>query len=65
MLQDSEFKIFEEIAKVIKPFCRIMSQTSGEEYVTVSALKPLSHYLVNTLKTLLVMSLMWTRKQPL
>ena len=50
MPQDSEFKILEEITKVIKPFRSITSQTSGEEYVTVSALKPLFHYLVNTLK---------------
>ena len=35
---------------MIKPFRSITSQISGEEYVTVSALKPLFHYLVNTLK---------------
>ena len=50
MPQDSEFKVLEEIAKVIKPFRRITSQASGEEYITVSALKPLFHYLVNKLK---------------
>ena len=50
MPQDYEFKILEEITKMIKPFCSITSQISGEEYVTVSALKPLFHYLVNTLK---------------
>jgi len=37
---------------MIKPFCSITSQISGKEYVTVSALKPLFHYLVNTLKDL-------------
>ena len=46
MPQDHEFKILEEITKVIKPFRSITSQISGEEYVTVSALKPLLHYLV-------------------
>ena len=46
MPQDSEFKIIEEVAKIIKPFCRITSQVSGEEYVTVSAVKPLLHYLI-------------------
>ena len=50
MPQDHEFKILEEITKVIKPLRSITSQISGEEYVTVSALKPLFHYLVNTLK---------------
>ena len=51
MPQDSEFNILQEITKMIKPFHSITSQTSGEkEYVTVSALKPLFHYLVNTLK---------------
>ena len=50
MPQDNEFKILEEITKVITPFRSITSQISGEEYVTVSALKPLFHYLVSTLK---------------
>ncbi|XP_065918736.1 E3 SUMO-protein ligase ZBED1-like [Dysidea avara] len=50
MPQDSEFKILEGVATIIKPFRRITSQVSGEEYVTVSAVKPLLHYLINTLK---------------
>ena len=50
MPQDNEFKILEEITKVITPFRSITSQISGEEYVTVSALNPLFHYLVSTLK---------------
>ena len=49
MPQDSEFKILEGISKVIKPFRCITSQIFGEEYVTVSALKPLILYLVNKL----------------
>ena len=47
MPQDSEFKIVEKIAKVIN---RITNPAFGEEYVTVSALKPLFHYLVIKLK---------------
>ena len=50
MPQDNEFKILEGITKVITPFRSITSQISGEEYVAVSALKPLFHYLVSTLK---------------
>ena len=52
MPQDSKFKILEGVATIIKPFClmHITSQVSGEEYVTVSAVKPLLHYLINTLK---------------
>jgi len=49
MPQDSEFKIIEGVAKIIKPFRRITSQVSGEEYVTVSAVKPLAHYLIGAL----------------
>ena len=48
MPQDSEFKILEGVATIIKPFCRITSQVSGEENVTISAVKPLLHYLINT-----------------
>jgi len=32
------------------PFCHITSQISGEEYVTVSAIKPLLYNLMNTIK---------------
>ena len=48
MPQDSEFKILEGVATIIKPFCHITSQVSGEEHVTISAVKPLLHYLINT-----------------
>jgi len=49
MPQDSEFKTIEGVAKIIKPFSRITSQVSGEEYVTVSAVEPLLYYLISTL----------------
>ena len=48
MPQDSEFKILEGVATIIKPFCRNTSQVSGEENMTISAVKPLLHYLINT-----------------
>ena len=45
--KDSEFKLLEELIVVLKPFKDVTEQMSAQKYVTISAVRPLLHYLLN------------------
>ena len=38
----------EKLIEILKPFFQITKTISGENYTTVSSIKPLLHYLLNT-----------------
>ena len=48
MLQDSDVKIMENLVEILKPFFQITETICGENYTTVSSIKPLLHHLLNT-----------------
>ena len=49
--KDTEFRVLEEMLKVLKPFKDVTVQMSAETYVTISAIRPLMHHLTeNALK---------------
>ena len=49
--KDTEFRLLEEVLKVLKPFKDITVQVSGENYVTISSIFPLLDFVSgNTLK---------------
>ena len=48
MLQDSDVKVMEKLAEILKSFFQITETICGENYITVSSIKPLLHHLVNT-----------------
>ena len=48
MLQDSDVKIMENLVEILKPFFKITETISGENYITVSSIKPLLYHLLNT-----------------
>ena len=45
--KDSEFKLLEELIVVLKHFKDVTEQMSAQKYVTISAVRPLLHYLLN------------------
>ena len=46
--KDGEFSLLEAVLKVLKPFKDVTVQISAEKYVTVSAIRPLLHHLIDT-----------------
>ena len=48
MLQDGDVKIMENLVEILKPFFQITETICGENYTTVSSIKPLLHHLLNT-----------------
>lgn len=44
---DGEFSLLEEVLRVLKPFKDVTVQMSAEKYVTISAISPLLHHLLN------------------
>ena len=48
MLQDGDVKIMENLVEILKPFFHITETICGENYTTVSSIKPLLHHLLNT-----------------
>ena len=48
MLQDGDVKIMEKLVEILKPFFQITETICGENYTTVSSIKPLLHHLLNT-----------------
>ena len=46
--KDREFSLLEDVLKVLKPFKDVTVQISAEKYVTISAIRPLLHHLINT-----------------
>ena len=48
MLQDSDVKIMENLVEILKSFFQITETICGENYTTVSSIKPLLHHLLNT-----------------
>lgn len=49
LLKDNEVKLIEEAASILKPFKDVIEQMSGQKYVTVSAIRPILHHLLNNI----------------
>ena len=45
--KDNELRLLEEVIVVLKPFKDVTEQMSAQKYVTISAIRPLLHYLLN------------------